>query len=220
VVDGNVARVISRLFGVDEPVNGPAGTRKIGRLAEEILDREQPGLHNQAMMEFGSLQCVPTGPDCGSCPLATLCAALGSGRVNSLPVKIPKRKPEKRWMYYYILVNGNGETILTRRNGKDIWRSLYQFPLAESERPLKDEEFLSRIQQEILPEGIRVTVEKISPEVKHQLTHRTLHAKFIHLRTDRWPDPLPGDWLIIPVERVHEFPVPRLITRYMEVVNF
>ncbi|MFO7934165.1 MAG: A/G-specific adenine glycosylase [Bacteroidales bacterium] len=220
VVDGNVARVISRLFGVEEPVNGPQGNRIIARLAEEILDREQPGRHNQALMEFGSLQCIPSGPDCGSCPLAGSCVARGSGRVEMLPVKLPKRKPLKRWMYYYIMVHANGETILTRRNGNDIWRSLYQFPLVESERSLEDGELAARIQPELLPEDVDVTLEKISPEVKHQLTHRTLHAKFIHLRPHQWPDPLPADWLKIPVERLHEFPVPRLITRYLEVVNF
>lgn len=219
VVDGNVARVISRLYGVEQPVNSSAGGKIIARLAQEILDTEQPGLHNQAIMEFGSLQCVPANPPCGACPLDHLCMAYSSGRVDRLPVRIPKRKPTSRWMYYFIF-HTSGETILTKRNRNDIWKSLYQFPLLESERPLKDEEITGRMQRELMPHGVTVTLEKISAGVKHQLTHRTIHAKFIHLRTDRWPDPLPDGWIRIRANRLHDFPLPRLIHRYVEVVNF
>ena len=219
VVDGNVARVISRLYGVEKPVNGTEGGKVIASLAEELLDREQPGVHNQALMEFGSLQCVPAGPDCGGCPLSRLCVARKTGRVDRLPVKIPKRKPAGRWMYYCILRCG-GETILTRREENDIWKSLYQFPLLESEGPLEDGVLLARMEKDLLPAGMRITLEKISPPVKHQLTHRTIHAKFVHADTDRWPDPLPGGWRRIPADRLHDFPFPRLIHRYLEVLNF
>lgn len=219
VVDGNVARVISRVYGVEEPVNGSAGRKVIASLAESLLDRQRPGLHNQALMEFGSLQCVPFNPDCRDCPLSHRCVAWKSGRVDRLPVKIPGRKPTGRWMYYFIFLGG-GETVLTRRDGDDIWKSLYQFPLLESGGPLEDGEIIARMEQEVLPGGMTVTLDKISAPVRHQLTHRTIHARFIHIRTGRWPDHLPDGWVRIAADGLHDFPVPRLIHRYLEVVNF
>ena len=134
MVDGNVSRVISRLYGVEEPINSSAGGKIITILAQELIGRDQPGIHNQAMMEFGALQCVPRSPLCQNCPLQDQCYALKKGQVDQLPVKIPKRKPVKRWFYYYILLC-EGETIITRRNSDDIWKSLYQFPLFEWDKP-------------------------------------------------------------------------------------
>ncbi|MCJ7715495.1 MAG: A/G-specific adenine glycosylase, partial [Anaerolineales bacterium] len=98
VVDGNVSRVIARLYGMDEPINSTRGGKLINSLAHDLLDRNDPGTHNQAMMEFGALQCVPVSPDCEKCPLMNYCEAWATGRVNLLPVKIPKLKPVERWM--------------------------------------------------------------------------------------------------------------------------
>jgi len=102
VVDGNVSRVIARLFGIEEPINNSKGSKVIESLANELLDSNDPGTHNQAMMEFGALQCVPVSPDCQRCPLSDICDARKTDRVNHLPVKIPKRKPVEQWMYFFI----------------------------------------------------------------------------------------------------------------------
>ena len=139
VVDGNVSRVIARLFGVRQPINSTTGIKIIASLARELMDNEHPGDHNQAMMEFGALQCVPASPDCSICPLIDHCEAHQTGMVKQLPVKIPKRKPVEWWMYFYIIVC-NGETIITKRGTENIWKSLYQFPLVESDSPLSDAE--------------------------------------------------------------------------------
>ena len=155
VVDGNVSRVLARYFGVEEAVNSGAGLRIIEQLSSQVME-ESPGngslqsssgsssgkssgsssgkssgdtwagTHNQAIMEFGALQCVPVSPRCEECPLAASCIAKLSDRVEKLPLKIPKRLPLERWMYFYVIVC-DGETILTKRGEQGIWRSLYHF---------------------------------------------------------------------------------------------
>jgi A/G-specific adenine glycosylase len=221
VVDGNVSRVIARLFGVESPVNSTEGAKEIDALAKELLSLNDPGTHNQAMMEFGAMQCVPRGPDCNGCPVNMDCQAWLTGRVELLPVKRPKKKPVDRYFYYYIMLHGQ-ETILVRREEDDIWRSLYQFPLVESETPLGEEEVLGCWVRKLL-KGVpqdKITIRHISGPIRHQLTHRTIHARFIHVDTGRWPKPLPEGWIPILTKNMNDFPVPRLINRYMEVVNF
>lgn len=221
VVDGNVSRVIARLYGVESPVNSSEGAKEIAALADDLLDAHDPGTHNQAMMEFGALQCVPRGPDCHPCPVNDHCNAHLSGRVELLPVKRPKKKPVDRYLYYYIMVHGQ-ETMLTRREEADIWQSLYQFPAVDSEEPIGEEELLScrirKLLKGVPPEKIKIR--KISATIRHQLTHRTIHARFIHLDPGRWPKPLPEGWIPILTKNLDDFPVPRLINRYMEVVKF
>lgn len=219
VVDGNVARVISRIFGVEEAVNSSAGSKLIDSLAMELLDREEPGNHNQAMMEFGALQCTPRSPLCHECPLEEQCYARRMGQVEKFPVKIPKRKPVERWIYYYIFIC-KGETVITRRTREEIWKSLYQFPGFESDKPLDDRQMTDpRMAAEPAPAYGNVAVERVSPPVKHQLSHRTITARFIHVRLDDWPDPLPSGWIKISTGSLDDYPVPRLINRYMEGVK-
>lgn len=254
VVDGNVARFIARLYGVERPVNSTEGAREIELLADRLIRESvgqglHAGTHNQAMMEFGSLQCVPVSPGCSSCPFQGDCVAFAAGLVNRLPVKRPKKKPVERWFYYYIMVSGN-ELILTKRPEGDIWSSLYQFPVIESARSLPEEEILwqswERLVWQIRPrngvpdgkaggaEEGRTTQEPVPPEyddpgytitgtsgvVRHQLSHRSLRARFIHIRLDSWPDPLPPGWIRVPFDQVDDYAVPRLIHRYMESMDF
>jgi len=228
VVDGNVSRVIARLYGVEEAINSSTGSRIITTLADELMkeDASDPGTHNQAMMEFGALQCVPVSPICGECPLETHCMARLSNRVEMLPVKNSGRRPAERWMYFYICVC-DGETILTRRDGNDIWKSLYQFPLVETGKMLVEEELTGVRLDEVLgnetpgtPGRNNIRVEHISEPIRHQLTHRTIHARFIHVRMKKLPHPLPAKWLRIPLEDLDDYPVPRLIHRYMESAKF
>jgi A/G-specific adenine glycosylase len=239
VVDGNVSRVIARLYGVDEPVNRPPGTRLVARLAQQLMDEAAvagpravqespaaysrsggaslPGIHNQAMMEFGALQCIPLSPRCGECPLAGGCSAYATGRVGQLPVKIRGRKPVNRWFYFYVITS-NGETVLEKRGNTDIWGSLYQFPLVESTSERTEQEALEEISR-ILGER-ETTLRSFSPPVRHQLTHRTIFARFIHLEVSSLGQGLPGGWIVVPADRMDQYPVPRLIHRYLESVNF
>ncbi len=222
VVDGNVSRVVARLFGVEEPINSSSGSKVIHSLARELMDDDFPGNHNQAMMDFGAVQCVPGSPDCSKCPLIDHCEAHRTGRVNRLPVKIPKQKPKERWMYYYIIVC-NGETVLTKRGTENIWKSLYQFPMVESDSPLSEKEVMGPIFHTINSgkqntENL-LTLLKISDPIRHPLTHRIIHARFIHFETRTWPNPLPSGWIKIFSDQIDDFPVPRLINRYVEVTK-
>ena len=216
-VDGNVSRVIARLYGVEDPVNSTSGARQIEALAQDMIDPEDPGTHNQAMIDFGAMLCVPSSPKCTLCPLAEGCNANLTGRVGLLPAKTPKLSPEKRWFYFYIIINKD-QVILTKRGEKDIWRSLYQFPVHESETPVPEEELVNSL----VPAPVHSFIQKLSlsDTVVHQLSHRTIHARFIHVEVSSLPPVLPPDWLPVSLQNLDYFPVPRLISRYLESVKF
>ena len=162
VVDGNVSRVIARLLrggGTSEQLSRNNGSLiQLATRTHERCRGNRSGTYNQAMMEFGALQCTPVSPDCEECPLSENCEARLSGRVELLPVKIPKRKPVERWMYFYVLVS-EGETILTRRTEQGIWRSLYHFPMLERPEEHSGEEILGKLFQELMDE-LGITVEE------------------------------------------------------------
>jgi len=216
-VDGNVARVIARLYGVEDPVNSTTGSRQIEALAQALLDRDDPGNHNQAMIDFGALQCTPSSPKCASCPLSEACYAYLHGKVELLPVKTPSRKAQLRWFYFYI-ISHNDRVILTKRGDQDIWKSLYQFPVVESLKALPEEELLGRL----MPAGLTASVKKtsLSPTIPHQLSHRTIHARFIHTEVGSLPSSLPEGWLPVERQNLDSYPVPRLISRYLESFKF
>jgi A/G-specific adenine glycosylase len=235
VVDGNVARVVARIHGVEEPVNSTAGKRIIDSLASSLMAESMnsgnispfpdPGTHNQAMMEFGALHCVPSSPDCGVCPLSQGCNAFLTNRVSNFPVKIPKRKAKDRWMYFYIL-KCEEDIILSRRDGQGIWRSLYLFPMLESSIEQSENEIFHERFQELMTQlsggvnegvpSVTAVISGISTPIRHQLTHLTIYARFIHISLSSLPSPLPENFFRIPVGKLEDYPVPRLMERYME----
>ncbi len=217
-VDGNVSRLIARLYGVNTPISSSAGSRMIDSLANELLDRDDPGEHNQAMIDFGALVCVPRSPDCTVCPLKDRCVAWNNGEVDRIPVKRPKRKPVDRWMYFYIIVY-KGHTLLMKRDDKNIWKSLYHFPMVESETPCEEEEIVGDMWKKLMPYDLHVTIRHLSSPIIHQLSHLTLHALFIHVELGNRPREWPGGWIEISPDQIDDYPVPRLINRYMEVVK-
>jgi len=217
VVDGNVARVVSRLFAVEEPVNTIAGTKVITSLAEGLLDRQHPGDHNQAMMEFGALHCVPSTPDCAGCVLNAHCTAYSRNSAGAYPVKRRMVQVKKRF-FTYLVIDHDGATYLQQRTGKDIWRQLFEFPLIEHEA-LPDAEALGSIVEEFLAlERGELLITKISAPVKHQLTHQTLIARFVHLQIHHSRFRPPATWTKPPPLHTGSYPVPRLIDRYLSAL--
>jgi len=219
-VDGNVSRVIARLFGIGDAINSPSGERQVLDLATRLLDRSDPGRHNQAMIEFGALQCVPASPSCTDCPLALKCEANLQDLVDRIPVKNKNKKPVDRWFYYF-MINSGGGTILVPRKGKDIWAGLYELPMIECKGSRSDEEILQEMLPRILQEkdasyGLSPRIGKLSDAVKHQLSHQTIHARFLQVEIDRLPHPLPGNWQLVELEQVDNYALPRLIHRYLE----
>ncbi len=216
VVDGNVSRVLSRLYGVEDPVNVPAGEKKIATLAGELLNHAHPGDHNQAMMEFGALQCVPVSPDCPACPLRQYCTAYREKLVDVLPRKQKKATVRNRY-FTYLIINEGAYTYINKRTGNDIWKEMYEFPLIEHEKE-PDETEIIRAASALTGMGEeQLVITALSEPVRHQLTHRRIIARFLHLQSGPHLEQPPGQWKRIRFSEVGEHPLPRLIDRYLEV---
>jgi len=180
VVDGNVFRVLARVFGIQTPIDSHAGKKEFTALAQELLDQRNPGLHNQAVMELGAIVCTPLSPNCTECPLQEGCYASAHRSWNELPVKSKKTKQRDRYFYYFHITGKGGKTYLHKRDKKDIWLNLYELPLIETDRPLSAEELLN--EQTLHPlqqEFEQMQINRIHPTIKHVLSHQHIHACFI-----------------------------------------
>ena len=209
-VDGNVYRVLSRYFGIEIPIDSTQGKKEFYKLAEELLYRKDPGSFNQALMEFGALQCIPKSPKCNNCPLLPSCFARKNNSIALLPVKSKKIKRINRFLYYYYIDDQNF-TYLEKRIKKDIWRNLFQFPLFESERLLSEEDIL-QIQLPFIKGELNIR--SISPEKKHILSHQILHARIIHLEINR-TDVISNEFIRINKKDISKFAVPKLLEQFI-----
>ena len=212
VVDGNVYRVLARLFDLDAPIDSTAGKRAFAELAQSQLDTVHPGRYNQAIMDFGALRCIPSSPRCEACPLAGRCLALAAGTVAARPVKQGKTRVRDRW-FNYLHVSSGDRTLLRRREGRDIWQGLYEFPLIETEGPAELPELVRLPQfRELLGDAPWHLVRSI-PLSKHQLSHQTLHAVVHRIET---PSLTPAAAaMAVPTAALGDYAVPRLIDRYL-----
>ena len=188
VVDGNVYRVLSRYYGIATPVNTTEGKREITALAQSLLPTSHPSDFNQAIMDFGAIQCTPQSPCCDRCPLMDTCSALREGRVGELPVKLRKLKVQERRLTY-VYSRCNGQTAIHRRPAGDIWQGLYEPWLTE--KVPHDALLLRR-------------------DIKHVLTHRILYADFYLWEVSEYP-PLPEGYFWIPEADIDNYAVPRLV---------
>lgn len=213
VVDGNVYRVLARLFDLDAPIDSTAGKRAFAELAQSQLDTAHPGRYNQAIMDFGALRCIPSSPRCEACPLAGRCLALAAGTVAARPVKQGKARVRDRW-FNYLHVSSGDRTLLRRREGRDIWQGLYEFPLIETEGPAELPELVRLPQfRELLGDAPWHLVRSI-PLPKHQLSHQTLHAVVHRIET---PSLTPAAAaMAVPTAALGDYAVPRLIDRYLD----
>ena len=215
VVDGNVYRVLSRLFDIDTPINNNEGQTLFSHLADELLNHERPGLHNQAMMEFGALHCTPKNPNCLLCPLQAQCLAFAHQTVMQRPVKLQKVKVTNRY-FNYLVINIKDSIYLHKRSDKDIWHNLYDFPCIESEQPMNIEEVLATEQFQQLIENKPFTIVKVSPVFTHKLTHRTILAQFIELKLEKKLLRIETkDLFLARKTDLGNFPIPRLIDLYL-----
>lgn len=207
VVDGNVYRVLSRFFGIATPIDTTAGKREFAALAQELLDARHPALYNQAIMDFGAVQCVPRSPQCVCCPLADACTAKAEGRVEEWPVKSKRTAVKERFFAYVIILEESASAgrslYIHRRTEGDIWAGLYEPLLVETPRRAE--------MSEIIPEGYRVlgAVEGL----KHQLTHRTLWADAYLIMREGNADgiALPEDFMKVSVDALARYAAPRLV---------
>lgn len=183
VVDGNVYRVLSRYFGIDTDISSSGAKKQFTALAASLMPKDKASEFNQAMMEFGALQCVPKSPDCAVCVLNSECVAFGTGRVAELPVKLKKTKVTNRYFNYLIIKDADGKSVVQKRTAKGIWHNLYEFPLVETEGLLSEEEIETLIQGY----GFDFTIDSVRllmPDViVHKLSHQHLYIRFWEVTT-------------------------------------
>lgn len=208
VVDGNVYRVLARYFDIDLPINKPDGMRYLKELAQSVMNTKIPGIYNQAIMEFGAMQCKPKQPLCHSCPLVETCISFANNSVNLRPQKIKAKPVKNRFFHYLIPFDSKQNTLLVKRNNKDIWQGLYEFPMIEADKTLTEKELKSypNLPNWAISSNWILFQEKV---MTHKLSHQTLHAQFWILKN------INND-LPIPWEKVNEYGVPRLIDRFLQ----
>lgn len=212
-VDGNVYRVLARIFGIDTPINSGPGIKQFRNLAQDLISREDPANFNQALIEFGSEQCKPRNPLCTSCPFAAKCIAFNQNRIAELPVKLKKLKVKKRHFNYLVYVSEEGKTIMNQRRGKGIWEGLYEFPLVET----ASEASLHNLVEEIPAEHGEINEDPVlfnELPIVHKLTHQHIYTKFWILECGK----LSKDAL--PITEVNKLPVPVLIEKFIDTFDF
>ncbi|MGM9695132.1 MAG: A/G-specific adenine glycosylase [Alloprevotella sp.] len=209
VVDGNVYRVLSRFFGIDTPIDTTQGKKYYAELAQNLLPAAHAADYNQGLMDFGALQCTVTSPDCSACPLSDACVAFARNAQQDFPVKA--RRPQvKERHFVYLYVESPKGVWLYRRAAGDIWQGLYEFPLLEFDHRPEFSEILQHpfvLQHLSAAEGWR----EVARDVKHQLTHRLLHADFYALQTSEHS--LPPGCLAVPAEELDDYAMPELLCR-------
>lgn len=211
VVDGNVCRVLSRVFGVEDPLDGAACRKKIASLAQQLLDKARPDDYNQAIMDFGALQCVAFSPRCEICPFRARCAAFASGRVEELPRRAKKTKVSPRF-FTYIYVRQSGRTWLRRREGKDIWTGLYEFPLLETAAANGKDLIHTAFWQKHFSS---VSPRFLWGPVTHTLSHQKISACFWEAdAADSFV--LPEPFFPAPESELSKFAFPRLLQKFMQ----
>jgi len=217
VVDGNVYRVLSRWLGIDIPIDSTEGKKLFARMAQELMDEHRPALYNQAIMDFGALQCMPASPDCLFCPLADSCLALAQGKVDVLPVKQHKTKVTNRF-FNYIYVRTNGHTFIRKRTGNDIWRNLYEPLLIEADTDLSENvsAFEQKL-QDVLGKTPKRFLKLVRQGVKHVLSHRIIHANFYELRLPDNFGTLEG-YQKVAEEDLHKFAVSNLVYQFFSLI--
>ena len=214
VVDGNVYRVLARIFGIDTPIDSTGGAKEFFELASTLIDPNNPADFNQAIMEFGSLQCTPKSPNCGICPFRDKCVALEKGRIDQLPVK--KNKIKQRHRYFtYLLLETDASILLNKRTQKDIWTNLYDFPMIESDQALLEEAVLEHETFKALTRPGAFEVKQISAPFKHILSHQIIWATFWNISVKAHTEAA-STYLTINKEDLEQYAVPRLIERYLE----
>lgn len=219
VIDGNVYRFISRLYGIATPVATDTAYNEFESLLLKLIDRRRPDRFNAALMDFGSIHCTQHNPQCGTCPFAEDCVALKTGKVEMLPVRLAKAKVVERYFYYLDIQWKDSDdtyTLMQQRTGKDIWKGLWEMPLIESSSPLEDDDLKDKVNEYLMNTfGLQPMEIGVAATLSHQLTHRTIRAAFIRLNLDSKPVLMPRNMQVLPLSKIKDIPISRLIDKYL-----
>ena len=216
VVDGNVYRVISRVFGIAKPIDTSKGKAHFSTLAGELLNRKNPATYNQAIMDFGATVCKPQAPLCNTCVMKKFCRAYALGKTEILPVKSKRTSIKERWFNYFILRYGN-RVYIRQRQGKDIWQKLYEFYLHESSKKLEVKQIHDKLSA-ILPESSSFQVTRISNVHRQKLTHQHLSGQFIEVVMGK-PLADKGEFELVPFNKLKRLAFPKFIISYLQEKN-
>lgn len=210
VVDGNVFRVLSRYFGVDTDISSGKAKKEFFELAASLLPKGKASEFNQAMMEFGALQCVPKNPSCENCIFSSSCFALKNKKVAELPVKLKKTKVTERYFNYLIIKDGNNNSVVQKRTAKGIWHNLYEFPLVETNQEVSFDD-LKALVHEKFSEYKPLELKPLHYQViKHKLSHQQLYIRFWEVQTEEVLAQAEE------VESLFRYPFPIVIHNFME----
>jgi len=211
VLDGNVYRLLSRYFGITTPINTPKARKEFKALAFALIDKKNPGLFNQAIMEFGALQCTPSTPNCSNCPLNDSCVGLQKNIVASLPIKEKKIKISKRYFNYLIVNTDVNSTVVRKREGKGIWENLYEFPVIETDRSVGLQQILEHEKFTSFKANSDYALELLTDkDIVHKLTHQHLFIKFWQINLPNYSEET------ISWKSVSELPFPIVIHNFIE----
>ena len=214
VVDGNVIRLLSRVFGIDTPFDTTKGKKQFQQLAQQLLLEKKASVYNQAIMEFGALQCKPKSPNCSICPMQEFCVASQSIDVNSFPVRSKKVKVKERFLHFLMIQTDNGICIGKRKSG--IWKGLYEFPFLEFPENLSDSKVIkSDVWEKLFGEhNLKIKLE--SSNYIHKLTHQKIHAKFWEIKVKKFS--ITG-FDKVALKALKKYPVSRLTEKYLKTIN-
>ena len=215
VVDGNVFRVLSRLFGIFTPINESKAYTEFAMHGAKMLENNDPGQTNQAIMELGALVCIPKTPKCSECPLLDHCYAFKKGVIPELPIKSKIVNIKKRFFNYIVITAGN-QLIIKKRVENDIWKGLYDFPLIETSEEIGFEKLMNHLlvkQTFKLPKSGFMNA---SPIILHKLTHQNIHAKFFKFQIQKFKPLNKKEFQSISIDKLEKLAVPRLIEKYLK----
>ncbi len=216
VLDGNVFRVLSRFYGVDEPINTTTGVKLFKELSWQTLPKKNVADYNQGIMEFGALQCIPKSPNCSQCPLNSKCEAFAQGKVDVLPVKLKKTKVKELFLDYFILI-AQRKTLIYQRNKKGIWQNLYEFPSRVDEGKMKNEtEEILKVYPSLASSELKKVHQSV--EFLHLLSHRRLKATFHVYHLEELPKS--KEFVEVELSDLHDYPIHRLMEKFLESYLF
>lgn len=211
VVDGNVFRVLARVFDLETDIQSTLAKREFTELAGTLMPKDKAAVFNQAVMEFGALQCVPKNPNCSVCVFSGICLGKQKGKVDKLPVKTKKQVVRTRYFNYLVYLDQAGQTIIKKREQKGIWRNLYEFPLFESNALLDGEQLIRLIDEQRFVDNEVVALSDTNPPlITHKLTHQNLQIKFWEIKVS---GNLKGG---LTFDDISAFPVPIVLHNFIE----